>query len=156
MKMFHAALAAGMLAATGVLAQTAAATIQPGQWTTTLTVRSIGGVGLPAGTPSSLRPISGSGCLTSAKIEDWARATAGSTVPAGAFRCDRGSWSDAGGRITGSQTCTGTNVTIRTSVDGTYTATSVRGMIRTETRTSRATLTTVSDVAAQRTGACAF
>ncbi len=148
--------AIGLLLATGAGAQTSLSSLQPGQWTTTVTVRQIGGSGLPTGTPTSLRPITYSGCVTSARIEDWARSAATKDVPAGAFRCQPGSWTTANGRITGSQTCTGTNVTIRGSVDATYTPTSVRGTVRTETRSSRATLTTVSDVTAARTGACAF
>lgn len=133
---------------------TAAATIQPGQWETTLQVEAANIPNLPPGvTPPRMQPITTNMCITPEQAANpGADAMTGNAQQESGCRTEN--FSFANGRIQGTSVCERNGVQARTTMTGQYTPTSYEMTMQTETNAGGQQQSSTMRVTARRIGDC--
>ena len=132
---------------------TAAVTLQPGQWETTMQMEAPGMANLPPGvTPPTVRPITSNVCITPEQAANpGAEAMSGNAQGNG---CRTENFSFANGRIQGTSICERDGVQARTTMTGQYTPTSYEMTIQSQTQIEGTTQNSTMRVTARRIGEC--
>jgi hypothetical protein len=128
--------------------------MQAGQWEMTTQVVSMTAEGLPAGmTPPTPPPTTVSICLTPEQAANpGANFATGSAENSG---CTSENMAMANGRVTGTVQCAQGGTTMRTTLDGQYTATSYEVTQRAQISGQGVSMNTESRTTGRRTGDCA-
>jgi hypothetical protein len=131
----------------------AATTLQPGQWETTIEILNISAPNMPAGmTPPRMPARTVSVCITPEQAGNPnAGVLSGNSNQAG---CNTENYSVAGGRIQGTITCDIQGARTRTTMTGQFTPTSYEMTSQSEAIVGGMTTNTETRITARRTGDC--